>query len=385
MDIDREADVKRATTPGRHSAGRGLYLLVAKGGSRSWAVRVGRGDRGLGSWPAVNLKQARVLAAGLKVLVRGGHDPKPVKVKVEASAVTFREAGAAVLAEKRRHGRLGTERSALQWGQRLDFNVYPVIGDKALADVTAADLLKILEGLWIDKHETARKLVAQLHTIYSWAEDYGHVVSNPMDVVARRIKRWAARPATTHHRALGSCAEVAAVLKQLETGREWYAPTTDAIAFLIYTAARSGEVRGAVWREIDLKAGVWEIPAARMKMNRPHRVPLSVQASTLLRMRRPENAGDDDLVFPSQRGQMLSDNALSKRFRDAGIPSTIHGMRAAFRSWCAESGAPRDVAELSLAHVIGGATEMAYHRSDMLDARREWLQKWSDCLDPLPF
>ena len=384
MRITKEAEIKRLATPGRHPVERGLSLLVASGGSKSWVVRVGRGDRGLGGWPSVTLKQARILADSLKVLVRSGEDVRPVKV-AKVSAVTVREAGAAVLAEKQRHGRLGTKRSALQWRQRLDFNVYPVIGDKALASVTAADLLGILESLWIDKHETARKLVAQLHSLFAWGEDFGHITDSPMEAVGHRIKRWSARPATTHHRALGSCAEVAAVLKQIQSSREWWAPTTDAISFLIFTAARSGEVRGATWGEIDLDAGVWEIPAARMKMNRPHRVPLSIQASTLLRMRRPADAGDNDYLFPSQTGLMLSDNSLSKRFRDAGIPSTIHGMRAAFRSWCAESGVPRDVAELSLAHIIGGATEQAYNRTDLLDQRRAVLQQWSDCLDPLPF
>ena len=395
MGIRREADVKRLSTPGRHPAGNGLSLLVASGGSKSWAVRVGRGDRGLGGWPAVTLKQARQLAEQLRVAVRAGADPKPVKV-VKVSAVTVREAGAAVLSEKQRHSRLGTERSALQWRQRLDFNIYPVIGDKSLADVTAADLLGILEGLWIDKHETARKLVAQLYAIFAWAEDFGHVKDSPMDAVQRRIKRWSARPATNHHRALESYADVGAVLKQLRGDRKWYVPSTAAIAFAVFTAARSGEVRGATWGEFDRKARTWTIPADRMKASRPHRVPLSIQASVLVSMRRPVDAsdedfvwplqpGDDDLVFPSRQGKMLSDNSLSKRLRDAGVESTVHGFRSSFRDWCAATGAPRDVAELSLAHVVGGATERAYFRSDLLDQRRELMQAWADFIAPTVF
>ena len=382
----READVKAAATPGRYADGGGLYLRVAAGGSKSWVVRVGRGDRGIGGWPGVTLKQARQLAEQLRVAARSGEDTATAKVKVaKASAVTVRQAGDAVLAEKERHFRLRTERSVLQWRQRMEFNIYPVIGDKALQNVTAAELLAILERLWIEKHETARKLVAQLHQVFAWAEDFGHITDNPMLAVSRRLKRWATRPPTNHHRALESYADVGAVLKQLHADRHWFVPSTSAIAFVVFTAARSGEVRGATWEEIDLKAKTWTIPGSRMKMSRPHRVPLSIQASVLLTMRRPADARPDSLVFPSQTGRMLSDNALSKRLRDAGIPSTVHGFRSSFRGWAAATGAPRDVAELSLAHVVGTTTERAYHRHDLLDQRRTLMQEWADCVEPLPF
>ena len=382
----KEANVKAAATPGRYADGGGLYLRVAAGGSKSWVVRVGRGDRGIGGWPGVTLKQARQLAEQLRVAARSGEDMAKVKVKVaKASAVTVRQAGDAILSEKQRHSRLRTERSALQWRQRLDFNIYPVIGDKALQNVTAAELLAILETLWIEKPETARKLVAQLQAIFGWAEDYGHVKDSPMDTVQRRIKRWATRPQTTHHRALESYNDVGAVLKQLHADRHWFVPSTSAIAFVVFTAARSGEVRGATWGEIDLKARTWTIPADRMKASRPHRVPLSIQASVLLTMRRPADARPDDLVFPSQTGKKLSDNGLSKRLRDAGIPSTVHGFRSSFRDWCAATGAPRDAAEISLAHVVGSATERAYFRSDLLDQRRTLMQAWADLVAPLPF
>ena len=382
----KEADVKAAATPGRYADGGGLYLRVAAGGSKSWVVRVGRGDRGIGGWPGVTLKQARQLAEQLRVAARSGEDTAKIKVKVaKASAVTVRQAGDAVLSEKQRHSRLRAERSVLQWRQRMEFNIYPVIGDKALQNVTAADLLAILERLWIDKHETARKLVAQLHQVFAWAEDFGHVKDSPMDAVQRRIKRWATRPQTNHHRALESHADVGAVLKQLRGDRNWYVPSTSALAFVVFTAARSGEVRGATWGEVDLKAKTWTIPGSRMKMSRPHRVPLSIQASVLLTMRRPADAKPHDLLFPSQTGTVLSDNALSKRLRDAGIPSTVHGFRSSFRDWAASTGAPRDVAELSLAHAIGDKTEQAYLRTDLLDQRRTLMQAWADTLSPLPF
>ena len=158
-------------------------------------------------------------------------------------------------------------------------------------------------------------------------------------------------------------------------------PTTKlAVAFLTLTAARSGEIRAATWAEIDQDSATWTIPAPRMKTGREHRVPLSSSALAVLELAR-EYADGSGLVFPSPMGRVLSDNTLSKLFRELGIAGTPHGMRSSFRDWAAEcSDVPREIAELALAHVEGSSAELAYRRTDYFEKRRGLMNAWADAI-----
>ena len=387
----RESDVKTLTTPGRHADGGGLYLRIAPAGQKSWVLRIKGTDKGVGGWPAVSLRMARTLADSMKVAIRSGEDlPVKVKAKVKAkasTAPTFKDAAGAVLREKVRHSKITSDRSALQWTQRLERHAMPTLGNRTLASIDTADVLEILEPLWTSHFEAAKKLTAQFVAVFDWGTDYGHLAAgaDPMLGVGRRLKRWATRPPVQHYRALASYADVPDVLQRLRTSRHWYLRSTDCLELVILSACRSGEARGATWGEIDLNAGVWAIPAERMKASRPHRVPLSIQAAVLLRTRKPADAAPDALVFPSAwPGKVLSDNTLGKRLRGEGIASTVHGFRSSFRNWAAEvSGASRDAIELSLAHTVGNQVERAYFTSDLLDARRDLMQAWASFIDPL--
>jgi integrase len=203
---------------------------------------------------------------------------------------------------------------------------------------------------------------------------------------------------TVHHPALAS-SDVSAWYAALR-GRDGVAAS--ALEFLTLTAARSGEVRGMVWGEVDLKAGVWTVPADRMKASREHRVPLSALARSLLEWMALNSEGDLNdggcTVFPAPRGGALFDMSLSTVMRrmheteiDAGRagwldrasgrPAVPHGLRSTFRDWTAERGFPRDMAEMALAHDVGSAVERAYRRSDMLERRRAMMAAWADFLD----
>ena len=208
--------------------------------------------------------------------------------------------------------------------------------------------------------------------VFKWAVVEGYRQDNPAgDVISEGLPK-TAKP-RKHHRAL-PFTEVASALVQIKES-EAYEVTKLAIEFLALTAVRSGDVRGATWTEID--CDVWAIPAERMKSPREHRVPLSTEALEILNRAREYRDGSG-LVFPSQRGKLMSDNTLSKLFRDLAIAGTPHGMRSSFRDWAAEkTDYPSEIAEHALAHIEGSATERAYRRTDFFERRREMMQDWS--------
>ena len=231
--------------------------------------------------------------------------------------------------------------------------------------------------IWADKRATATKVRRYVSAIMKWAVVEGYRDEDPAgDTIAAALPKGGV--SRRHRRAL----PFADVSDALETVRksDAYDVTKLAIEFLTLTAVRSGEVRESTWGEIDLERAVWTIPASRMKTDREHRIPLSRQAVELLASARG-GGGGTELVFPSVRGEALSDNTLSKLFRELGIDGTPHGMRSAFRDWAAEiSDAPREIAEMCLAHVEGTAAELAYRRTDYFERRREMMQQWADYL-----
>ena len=380
------AFIRNVKTLGRYGDGRGGYglsLLVkpmsAGGLSKTFSQRLRmRGvpfNVGLGAYPLVTLAKARRMSIDNARLVADGTDPRAER-KRDAGIPTFKEASETVVGIHAQTWKAGTKTAQL-WRSRLEEYAYPTVGEQPVSDVTSSDVLGILLPIWADKRATATKVRQYMSAIMKWAVVEGYRDDDPAgNTITVALPKGGAN--RRHRRAL-PFAEVADALAAIKRS-DAYDATKLAIEFLTLTAARSAEVRDATWDEFNLEGSVWTIPASRMKTYREHRVPLSRQVATLLASAR-EFESESGLVFPSVRGKALSDNTLSKLFREQGIDGTPHGMRSAFRDWAAEkSDAPREIAEMCLAHVEGSAAELAYRRTDYFERRRELMQQWADYL-----
>jgi integrase len=338
---------------------------------------------GLGPFPDVTLAEARDRARQIKRTIWDGQDPKAAR----AVGMNFEQAMNAFLPVKL--AELSNPKAAAQWRSTLSTYALPVFGRMSVADISVQDVRRALAPIWETKTETASRLRGRIEAVLAWAATHGHREGdNPA--------RWKGNLDTTlpkpskvakvaHHPAL-ALGDAADWMIDLQ-GRNGIA--TRALEFMALTAARSGEVRGAVWSEIDLKAAIWTIPANRMKAGKEHRVPLPEDTLILL-SDLPRMSGSDQ-VFPAARGGALSDMALSacmKRISEArqgggyvdtrsGRSAVPHGLRSTFRDWAAERGVDRDMAEIALAHSVGSEVERAYRRSDMLDRRRALMEAWS--------
>ena len=346
--------------------------------SKSWSQRLRINGEpfniGLGSFPIVSLAEARNKALENRRKVEVGIDPRD-KPK---SVPSFKEAAEIVIAKNAEGWRKGRHEG--NWRASLAQYAYPVIGKRPVDQITIRDIKTILEPIWIEKRETARKLKQRIATVLNWAMGEEYRTDNPAfgkAIIEALPKHTQPRQ---HQRALPH-AEVGAALATICDTKAWMG-TKLAFRFLVLTATRSGEVRGAGWSEIDLDAATWTIPQERMKNGREHRVPLPPQALMILEEARELGDGKG-LIFPSITGRQMSDNTLSKLLRENGVYGVPHGFRSSFRVWAAETGAPREIAEHALAHIEGSATELAYRRTDYFMARRELMQQWGDYVSPL--
>ena len=369
--------VRQVKRPGRYGDGRGghgLSLLVKPATndrtSKTWSQRYYVNGRpvmlGLGSYPVVTLAAARAKALANKRMLAEGIDPRG------GSAPTFSQAAEKVIAMHRSSWRDGA-RSEEIWRSSLRRFAYDHIGDKAVSDITTADIMAILAPIWNTKHETARRLRHRISAVMKWAIAQGYRADNPAgDAITAALPRRSAH--VQHHRALPH-GEVAEALLTVSASDAWPA-TKLGFAFLALTAARSGEVRGARWHEIDLDANIWTVPGERTKTGRAWRYPLSTAALRVLEQAKAL-ADASGLIFPSATGEPLSNSTWSKLVRENGVDCVPHGMRSSFRDWCGETGVAREVAEACLAHVAE-AVERAYARGDLLARRREVMDAWSD-------
>ena len=362
--------------PGKHGDGdgTGLMLVVQPSGSRSYVQRVmihgKQRDIGIGSTRWTTLAEARKAARDNQRLARRGGDP--TALRAGRHVPTFGEGLEAVLVLQRPNWRDGGK-SEGQW--RASIRDYAgALVEKPVSDITAHDVLAVVDPVWNDKRETARRVLQRIGAVLRWAVAGGHRPDTPIEAVRAALPKNGVQRA--HHRALPH-AEVGAALATIRESQAW--PSTRlALEFVALTAARSGEVRGMKWEEVDLEAATCTVPADRMKASRPHRVPLSGAAVAILEAARPLSDGaPDSLVFPSQRGRPLSDATMGKLMRDRGIDAVRHGFRSSFRDWCGESGIAREVAEAALAHVIRDKAEAAYARSDLIGRRREVMEAWA--------
>lgn len=362
--------------PGRHHDGDGLFLNVTPTGARSWICRVQKNGRrrdiGLGSAKKVSLAQARQRSAEVRSQVEAGIDPVLQRKKAEGIP-TFREAAAAVYAENKKSWKNKKHRG--QWLTSLQTYAFPKIGDVAVSDIESSHVRDVLIAIWLEKNETARRVRQRIGMVIDWAiaKNYrAHPL--PMNAINKSLPKVRNRQ---NHLAALHYSKVAAFVGKL---RERESIGRLAFEFLILTAARSGEVRGALWSEIDLTERTWTIPAERMKADVEHVVPLSDAALDVLRRARVHKQDGNDLVFPGTRhGKPMSDMTLTKICRDAEIDAVPHGFRSSFRDWVSEeTDFDRDVAEMALAHTIANPVEAAYRRGKLLQKRRKLMNLWAD-------
>lgn len=380
--------VQRLKTPGLHAVGvvDGLHLRVLPSGVKTWILRVSiagkRRDMGLGGFPAVPLAVAREKAREAREVIKTGVDPIAERAGAQralaaarGAEITFAKCARQFIEAKAREWK--SSKHTAQWTATIETYANPVIGGLQVRDVGLPHITKILEPIWNTKTETASRLRGRLEAILDWAAVRGYRQGDNPARWKGYLDKILAAPGkiakVTHHAAL-PIDEMSVFVKGL---RQRSGIAARALEFTILTAARSGEVRGATWQEIDLKAGVWIIPASRMKAGKEHRVPLSKDALSILA--EIPRMSDTEIVFSAPRGGVLSDMSLTAVMRRMEVNAVPHGFRSTFRDWAAErTNYPRDVAEMALAHAIGNKVEAAYRRGDLFEKRCKMMADWAN-------
>lgn len=346
-----------------------------------------RRDMGLGAYPDVSIADARAKAEEARRLLASGVDPIVERSRTEVAAQVLEDRAMTFeTAARRRFEELSpgfkNSKHKQQWINTLQTYVFPEIGTFRLSDLKASHFSDVLRPIWLLKIETAQRVRQRCSEVMDWAYSQDLVQGNPVRVVDKLLPRQPAKSQRVqHHPALPwrKLPEFYAARLSKPTSS-----TTSLLAFIILTAARSGEGRGATWSEIDFEQKIWTVPAERTKTRRLHRVPLS-EAALIVLDRQKVLSNSNALVFPAPRGGMLSDMAVSALLRRHWVPSdvagrtaTAHGFRSTFRDWASESGYARDLAERALAHAVKNQSEAAYHRTDNLDQRREMMEAWGE-------
>ena len=381
--------VRQAKRQGLYGDGGNLYLQVSKSGAKSWIFRYKRAGRqrpmGLGPLHTISLTEAREAARVYRQLLLGGIDPidqrraERVQGKLAAArGLSFAECARSYIAAHQAGWR--SPRQALQWSASLAAYVDPVFGEAPIQAIDTALVIRALEPIWTDKPETARRLRGRIEAVIDWATARGYRQGEnpvrwrghlenllPKPHAVRRVK---------HHPALhypGLSSFMAELRRAEGVGAA-------ALEFCILTAARTSEVIGAQWQEIDMAARLWVVPAVRIKAEREHRVPLSEAAlAILIRM---TSIRHGDFVFPGGRapGRPMGHMAMLRTLNRMGRGQlTVHGFRSTFRDWCAEqTNFPAEAAEMALAHAVADKVEAAYRRGDMFEIRRRLMQAWAD-------
>ncbi|MEV8468643.1 integrase arm-type DNA-binding domain-containing protein [Fluviibacterium sp. DFM31] len=383
----------------------GLMMQITPSGARSWLLRVSVGKKrreiGLGGYPEVTLAQARDRAREAKDKIRRGIDPIEERRSARAALATARLRGLtfAIATDKCLAAKLDAFKNPKhrqQWQNTLQTYAMPELGSMLVDEITVQDILRVLEPIWQSKTETASRLRGRIETVLAWATVAGHRTGDNPARWAGNLKELLPAAAKVAKQSNQPAVQIDDAPRWLAAIRKRDGTGARALEFAALTASRSKEVRCASWDEIDLKAELWTIPAARMKMDREHRVPLSIEAVRLLKAL--PRLSENPLVFPAPRGGEMSDMTLSaamKRLHMAEVnaggvgfvdrvskrPAVPHGLRSTFRDWVAErTYFPGDMAEVALAHKVGSAVEASYRRGDMVEKRREMMTAWSNFL-----
>jgi integrase len=368
--------------PGKYSDGGNLYLIVSGSGARKWVLRFtwrGRArEMGLGSAASVPLADARERAASARRKIAQGMNP--IDERRRTSGVpTFGEMADQV--RETLSAGFRNEKHKAQWKSTLATYAAP-LSNKPVDTVTTDDVLAILKPVWTTKPETASRVRGRIEKVLDAAKAKGFREGENPARWRGHLDHLLPRPsklARGHHAAM-PYDHVAAFVAGL---REQEAIAGLALELCILTAARSGEILGMRWDEVDLNKRIWTVPAGRMKAERDHRVPLSQRATDILVSLSEGRSGG--FVFPGQRrDKSLSKEAMQMVLRRMKIKdATVHGFRSSFRDWAGnETGYPRELIETALAHVIGNQAEQAYRRSDALEKRRDLMEAWANYCEP---
>jgi len=389
-------EVSRIKEPGYHAVGTvaGLHLQVTGNGGRSWVLRVKVGDKrreiGLGAYPEITLAKAHGKARDTRETISMGTDPILQKrslassLKAEqAKMVTFKEAALSYV--KGKESEWGNAKHAAQWLSTLETYAYPVMGGLAVSDIQLGHVLKVLEPIWSTKTVTASRLRGRIEVVLDWAKVRGYRTGDNPATWRGHLDKTLASPnkiKDEEHYSAIPIADAGAFIRDL---RQREGNGARCLEFAMLNASRSGEARGAVWSEIDLTNKVWTIPASRMKAKVEHRVPLTEAAIDLLNAL--PRFKDVNWVFASPTSKQLSDMTLSQLmrrmdFKDKSDRVCVpHGLRSTFRDWAAErTSFDQATIEAALAHKNENKVEAAYLRSDVLDKRRQLMDKWAEFL-----
>jgi len=380
-----DRQVKTAKGPARLGDGNGLYLIVrkpakgAKHGTKSWSfiwVRHGRRrEMGLGGYPALTIKQARIVADKVRKQIAAGEDP--IAERKQDAPKTFGDAADSLLNELSKTWK--HEKHGAQWNRALNVLAKPIRNNQ-VSGITVQDVLSVVKPVYDRTPETGRRLRARIERVLDYATAHGfRAGDNPARLNAHfKILMGNKKETPRKHYAAMPYADVPAFVSKL---MEKDTMPAKALVFTILTAARTGETLGAIWDEIDLEAGLWTIPAERMKGKSEHTVPLTDPVLAILRQLHTVRLSD--YVFPGQRPRSpLSNMTMAMTMRRMGVDNavaTVHGFRSSFRDWAGDcTNAPREVAEAALAHAVGNVVERSYRRSDALEKRRRLMAQWSD-------
>ena len=378
--------VDTVTRPGKYhdAGGHGLSLRVEPGGAKNWVWRgtirnpTGgpgrRVDRGLGPVGVVTLREARESALDFRrAAFRGVDLGRRERERERPDTPTLRECAEATIEAHRPTWKPGS-RSEEHWRSSLEHYILGTLGDRPIDQIASGDLLAIIGPLWGEKREAARKLLARIRAVVRWALAAGHIAADPLPPVI------AALPKNGHqvqHVAALPAERVGDAIRAVRTSGAWWA-TKSCFEIIALCGVRSGEARGAQWSEVQTAEAVWTVPAERTKTSQMQRIPLSPRALEVLRDAH-ERTGGTGLIFPSPTGRALTSETLSKLCRELDLGMSPHGLRSSLRSWAAEQGVPRDLAEMLLGHAVGGV-EGSYQRSDLLQRRRGVLEDWAKYL-----
>jgi integrase len=343
-----------------------------------------RRKAGLGAYPDVGIAEAGKKGLLFREQLTQGIDPLELKAEATLEAAKaaiiplFKDAAETVYAELE-PGWKNVKHKA-QWINTLRDYAVPIIGEIPINQLEPRHIADALRPIWLEKPETASRLKQRIHAVLAWGWAHGYCTSNPVDVVGHLLAQQPSKAARVKHQPAMPWRMIPEFWKQ-HLMAEDYDVSRALLKFLILTAARSGEVRGMTWDEVNWSEGIWTIPPERMKAKFQHRVPLSPTAIQILEK---QQAFDSELVFPSVRAKkMITDMTMTMFLRGVNAPSdtpgrtaTAHGFRSSFRDWCSEHSYSRDLAERALAHTVQNKVEAAYHRTDLLDHRRPMMDAW---------
>jgi integrase len=372
----------KTARPGSYTDRHGLILFVLPSGARYWKLRMQfkgrRRDYGLGPVHDVPLAEARILASEIRKMVRAGLDPVEVRGLKRKRGPTFEQVTRKCY-ESLRGG--WKDRRYASWLSSLENHVFPEIGGKRIEEIDAQVVLQALEPIWLEIPDTARRILQRIGTVLDYAHIKGYIrQAVSLKSVTRGLPR---QVRVVNHRAAMAYDKVPTFMAALmnlpnSAGR-------DALKLTVLTGVRSNETRFATWSEFDLDAGIWAIPASRMKMKNAHVIPLTPPALTMLkRLRQEREALDgkvapDQLVFTSNGTKPISDMTMNKAMKDMGFTGvTVHGFRSCFTDWAAErTDFAKEIVEKALAHKVPSAVEAAYRRTDFFDKRRCLMEAWA--------